>query len=156
MDAERLSWGDHARLVDDIATRVTADGKPDVIVGVLRGGAVPAVMLAHRLGLRDVRTLTVVHTTADGVNAPKHTEPRVTDTGALGGVGGMDVLVVDDVAGSGKSIELAHRLVSGGNAKRIRTAVCVLNLGNWPEAAPTPDIVGRRVHRWVIFPWEVS
>ena len=50
-----LSWDDIDKTVAGLAERVCADGLPDVLVGVVRGGLVPAVWLSHRIGMRPMR-----------------------------------------------------------------------------------------------------
>lgn len=39
-----LPWHDLAATIKEIATKVRADGSPDVVVGILRGGMVPATV----------------------------------------------------------------------------------------------------------------
>ena len=152
-----LSWADMAAIVDELAVRVRADGIPDVLVGVLRGGVIPAVLLAHRLSLRAVRAVEVVHTTADGVDAAKTVHPRVGNEASLGHLAGLDVLVVDDIAGSGDTIANTVELVQVTGAARIRTAVCVVNVANWQRVQPAEQAltyIVNTVEGWVIFPWE--
>ncbi|MGH3616087.1 MAG: hypothetical protein ACRDRK_26545 [Pseudonocardia sp.] len=60
-----LDWTELDRLLTVVAEQIRAHGIPDVVVGVLRGGMVPAVVLAHRLGTRAVRGLDVTHTLSD-------------------------------------------------------------------------------------------
>lgn len=158
-DPAHLSWAEFAGLLDPLAAQVPGDGLPEVIVGILRGGMVPAVMLAHRWGLRCVRGLDVIHTATDAVDAAKTPAPLVRDTGGLGGVAGADVLLVDDVAGTGATIAAARDVVAECGAARVRTLVCVLNQANWPPDADEPatviSYIGRRQRGWVVFPWEI-
>ncbi|MFI6770733.1 hypothetical protein [Streptomyces sp. NPDC050355] len=71
------------------------------MVGIMRGGVIPAVWLAHRLGIRDVRTVGITPTTSDSIDAAKTTLPGVRNAASLGDLTGLDVLLVDDTAGSG-------------------------------------------------------
>jgi len=148
-----------AAVSDGLARAVEADGSPDVLVGVLRGGMVLAVLLAHALELRDVRSIDVTHTTSEGVNATKTLRPTVRNPRSLGNLLGLDVLVVDDVAGKGDTIAVAIDLVRTARASRVRTAVCAVNEVNWfatrdrdPSEALT--YIAVRCQGWVIFPWE--
>jgi hypoxanthine phosphoribosyltransferase len=61
-----LDWAAVTTITGTLAKAVAVGSRPDVVVGVLRGGMIPAVMLAHALGLREVRALDVTHTIADG------------------------------------------------------------------------------------------
>lgn len=152
-----LDWPAVTGAVARIAGTARADGIPDVVVGVLRGGVVPAVLIAHLLGVRTVRAVEVVHTVGDGIDAAKTTQPTVVNAASLGDLGGSDVLVADDIAGSGDTLVATVDLVKAAGAARVRTAVCVVNAANWlrpqrPEQALT--YLGVTVEGWVIFPWE--
>jgi len=155
--AHVLTWDDIAATAEAMAAKVLADGVPDVVVAVLRGGVIPAVLLSHQLGVRTVRTVEIIHTTTDGVNAEKTVHPQVINPASLGRLVGADVLIVDDIAGSGDTGECAADLVSAAGAARIRTAVCVVNTGNWHRTQPPEQeltYVGATVTGWVTFPWE--
>jgi len=63
-------------------------------------------------------------------------------------VNGCSVLVVDDVADSGKTLDLVLKLV----AERValaRTAV----LYDKPRSVIRPDYCWRSTDRWIVFPW---
>ena len=166
VDAEAtiFAWPDMTAITARLAGAIESDARPDVVVGVLRGGMVPAIQLAHLLELRSVRALDFTHTCADGVNAAKALRPMLRNPGSLGDLNGMDVLLVDDVAGTGETIMASRRLLNTVGAARVRTAVCVLNEANWqrhsgqdsgglhPEDVLT--YVGAVYHGWVVFPWE--
>jgi uncharacterized protein len=154
-----LNWRTFMMLVTGMATDVARDGMPDVLVGVLRGGMVPTVILAQALGLRSVRAVQVTHTAADGVDAAKTHAPVVVRPETLGDLTGMDVLVVDDVAGSGDTMTTTAALVRRAGAGRVRTLACVCNQNNWCRTrTEQPDelltYVGSVVSGWMIFPWE--
>ncbi|MBR8742579.1 phosphoribosyltransferase [Nocardiopsis sp. MG754419] len=152
-----LTWSRIGEMVDRIADRAGSDGAPRVLVAVLRGGAVPAVWLSHRLGMRDVRVVEVTHTTDNGHHAAKTPEPVAVNPASLGDLTGQDVLIVDDVAGTGHTLAATARLVTRAGAARVRTAVCAVNHDNWTGSAPpeaTLTYIGQSTRGWVVFPWE--
>ncbi|MCP2342957.1 phosphoribosyltransferase [Actinomadura rupiterrae] len=138
-----------------VTAAITRDGPPEAIVAIARGGLIPAVLLAHRLGCRDLRTLNITHTTTDAVHADKTRRPVLTGAVAVDGLAGRDVLLVDDIAGSGDTLAHArHLLDHAAGVRRLRTIVLVVNTANWTQRHQAPTYVGHRVEGWVIFPWE--
>lgn len=108
----------------------------DVVVGIARGGIVPASLLAYRLG-RELVTMSVNY--RDDDNRPRHEEPVLYGVTSLP-AGAKSVLLVDDVSVSGASLEVARRALPGyrvttlvlkGQADIVvfpEIATCV----NWP------------------------
>lgn len=158
--ALELSWSELDHHIAVLAKHVRRDGVPDVVVGILRGGMVAAVLLAHQLGIRDVRGIEVTRTLTESPNGAKNPSPVLTNPASLGTVTtDDDVVLVDDVAGSGATLSTAASLLSG-SAGRLRRAVVVVNILNWNSAntrAPQEiqDYIGITCSGWVRFPWEV-
>jgi len=74
----RVTWVEVESMVDVLAAKIRSGGMPELIIGVSRGGWIPAVMLSHRLNI-PVQPLGAV------INTPK-------------------VLVVDDICDTGKTL----------------------------------------------------
>lgn len=154
MDADLLTWGDIDAACACLAGEVRGGGLPDAVAGLSRGGLVPAVIVSHLLGLRDLRAVSVTRTCSDKPGAAKLPAPVTANPASLGSLQGLDVLVIDDVAGSGQTIAAASALAVSLGAARVRTAVCAVNDANW-GGGPLPDHVAIRASRWIVFPWEV-
>ncbi len=80
----------------------------DHVVGVSRGGIVPAAMVAHQLGC-DYSILRINYRDED--NQPRYESPRslsdsIPDLGEA-----KAILIVDDVSVSGKTLSLAKELL---------------------------------------------
>jgi hypoxanthine phosphoribosyltransferase len=130
---------------------------PQAVVGIARGGLIPAAWLTHRLGVRDVRTVEVTRTTEDVINATKTLLPAVRNPASLGDLTGLDVLLVDDIAGSGATLAHTAALLRDLSPARVRTAVLTVNRANWTqEAAPDRviDHIASLNDAWIVFPWE--
>lgn len=153
-DVHVLSWADIGMLVRALAADIAEDGRPGLVIGISRGGLIPAVMIAHAIGARAVRSMAISRTLSDGVNAAKAARPVVSDPGTLGDVAGLDVLLVDDVAGSGDTLASGCGLLAAGGVTRTRVAVLRLNTANWLPGNREPEYVGKKAEGWVIFPWE--
>ncbi|MGI9000853.1 MAG: phosphoribosyltransferase [Pseudonocardia sp.] len=155
-----LSWAELGRILAVTATQIRAGGVPDAVLGVLRGGMAPAVMLAHRLGVRDVRGITTTRTAAEGPNAPTSTHPATADPAPLGDLTGRDVLLVDDVTTTGLIMTAAAARAADLRPGRLRQVVIVADTTNWAANDTGDDLFDRVDHVGtayagrVRFPWE--
>lgn len=152
-ELHQLSWAELDQLVDLLARRLEGQAF-EAVVGIARSGLVPAVVLAHRLGIRAFSVLDIKRTESDGIESPKSL-PRwdgVADGDALGG---KRVLLVDDIVGQGLTLELARKIVRERCAS-LTTCVLVVNQRNLGPRRPNDvvDHFGCLVHGWVRFPWE--
>ena len=153
-----FTWDQIHSLVSGLARRVVADGTPEVVVAIQRGGLVPGVILSHLLGIRSLLSFNIRRTVHDGIAAPK-SPPIAGANISFAELGGKDVLVVDDIAGSGVTLDVVRRTLLDCRPRRLRTTVCVVNRTNWDVGQSTsPDdaitYVGEELRGWVVFPWE--
>jgi hypothetical protein len=152
-----LSWPDLQEIVERVASEIRHGGVPQILVAISRGGLVPAVMLSHLLDVRDVRALTIIHTVDDQVYAAKTATVQVCQPETLGVLEGSDVLLVDDIVGTGKTLAVARADVAAHGPGRIRSVALTANAAKWPDdRLGRPDHIGMLVHSWVVFPWERS
>jgi hypoxanthine phosphoribosyltransferase len=153
----KLSWPDLQEIVTQVASEIRLGGVPQILIAISRGGLVPAVILSHLLDVRDVRVLTIIHTVDDQVYAAKTATAQVCRPETLGVLDGADVLLVDDIVGSGKTLAAACTDVTAHGPGRIRSAALTANAARWPDDRPgRPDHIGMLVRSWVVFPWERS
>jgi uncharacterized protein len=126
--------------------------KPDVVVGITRGGLVPAVHASHYY---DVPLKTVHISLRDHA-----TTESLADVVALVNAG-KKVLVVDDICDEGATLRHIHdELMSKYNGTidtmAVKYAVLVHNLGGTEFE---PDYCGEEINKvenpvWVVFPYE--
>ena len=134
--AAALSWTDQQGIAARLAAEVRLGGVPQILVAISRGGPVPAVMPSHHVEVRDLRVLTVVHTADDGVHAAKTGTRCVCRPQTLGDLGGVDVLLADDIAGSGKTLAAARAPVAARAPAGTRSVALAANAANGPAIAP--------------------
>jgi hypoxanthine phosphoribosyltransferase len=146
-EREVLTWTEFPVGVRELAEQVVASGfVPDLVVAVARGGLVPGGAVAYALGTKGVGTMNIEFYTDIGqtLDDPR-VLPPLMDTSELSG---RRVLVVDDVADSGRTLALVMRLLTGHGAD-VRSAV----LYTKPSSVFRPDYAWRSTDLWITFPW---
>jgi len=146
----RASWLDVERWADAVAAKVRAAGRPpETLVGLTRGGWVPARLLGDRLGIHRLVSLRVQHW---GVTAARDGKARLTE-GLSGAVAGQAVLVVDDITDTGESLHLASEHVAAAGPRSVETAAFV----HIAHSKFVPTFFAEEIPRdawvWVVFPW---
>jgi len=153
----KLTWQDIDNYINRILERIEEiKYSPDVIATIKRGGLIPAVILSHKLGVRDIVVIDASRTENDTINAQKHKPILDFDEKELAKIESKKVLLIDDIVGSGETLEDVKDLVIRFNPNSIVTASLVTNLNNLKDEKLKPDFVGEEVRGWIIFPWESS
>lgn len=146
-EREILTWERFGSAARDLARDVVDSGyQPQMVIAVARGGLVPAGAIAYALGIKAAGTLNVEFYSdiEETLPAPVLLEPLL-DTDA---VVGKRLLVVDDVADSGRTLDLVLDLLRQ-HASQVRSAV----LYTKPRTIVRPDYSWRETARWINFPW---
>jgi hypoxanthine phosphoribosyltransferase len=122
---------------------------PDIVLGIARGGLVPAASLAYALDCKNLFTMNVEFYTGVGttLDAPVMLPPLL-DTADLVD---MAVLVVDDVADTGKTLELVRSVIAE-HVSEARSAV----LYQKPRSVIDAEYVWKHTDRWINFPWSTE
>jgi hypoxanthine phosphoribosyltransferase len=141
------SWNQVYTMLLNLAGKIRKSMfKPEIIVGVSRGGWPPARVLSDLLGnanLANVRAEFYV-----GIAETEH-EPVLTQPVSVS-VRGKKVLLVDEVADTGKSLKLVKEHLIGQNASEIKVATVYYK----PWSIVKPDYYEKETRLWVVFPWE--
>ena len=138
----------YAMLVNQAEKIRQSHFQPDVIVGVTRGGWVPARVLADLLEITDLVTVGVEFYV--GV-AETRSEPVLTQR-VFADVAGKKALLVDDVADTGKSLQLAREHVRQQGAAEVLIATVYCK----PFSVIKPDYYEKETRGWVVFPWDAK
>ena len=146
----RATWTDIERWADRIAALVrAADAVPQTIVGLTRGGWVPARLLSDRLGVRRIVSLRAQHW---GVTATRNGAAELTE-GLSGPVRGEPVLVVDDITDTGESLRLALEHVRRARPARLESATLLHIEGATTVPTYFAESLRREEWAWIVFPW---
>ncbi len=147
---EILTWEGLGAASRELAQDIANAGfEPDVIIAVARGGLCLAGALTYALGVK----------LSDAINVEFYTDVNQTlpdpvllapmlDTESIAG---KRILVVDDVADSGRTLGLVIKLLRGFGAE-VRSAV----LYSKPRTLIQPDYVWRATDDWIVFPWSAE
>ena len=151
MRCEYVSWLRFQSLCTGLCERIQAAAfRPDAIIGIARGGYMPARVLADLFGVVNLAALKIEHYRG----TRKSRRARITHP-LPEGIRGRRVLLVDDVSDSGDTFDAALDLLAGrAGIGEVRTAV----LHHKVTSAYVPDFCVRRVvaWRWIIYPWALA
>jgi len=149
IEFEVPTWNQIYDMLLHLAERIRKTGfKPEILVGVSRGGWPPARVLSDLLGnpnLANVKAefyLGVAETKGE----PTLTQPVSVE------VADKRVLIVDEVADTGKSLKLVKEHIIEQGAREVKIATVYYK----PWSIVTPDYYGKETKRWIVFPWEMK
>lgn len=115
------------------------DYRPDLMVGVSRGGLVPAAILSKRFGVEEVQALKVKRTNGE----------RKLLTLLDIDLRGKKILLVDDMAETGKTLKAAKQYLELKGA--IVKSACLYTM---PITTISPDYFLKMVEEVRKFPWD--
>ena len=149
---ELVSWSAVESWVEGIIAKMARDAfVPDVVIGMARGGMVPARLICDHLVIKNLFTVKTEHW---GLTATPDGKAKLAQA-FTGDVRGKRVLIVDDITDTGQSLTLARDHVNGLQPASLKTAT-MLHIGH---SIITPDYFARRITKeewtWFIFPWNV-
>lgn len=146
-DREILTYQLFGSAVHDLAQQVVDDGfEPDIVLAIARGGLGLAMGLGYALDVKNLSAVNVEFYT--GVDQRLEVPMMLPPTPAAIDLTGMKVLIADDVADTGKTLEVVRDFFAGHVAE-ARTAV----IYEKPWTVIRPEYVWRRTERWIDFPW---
>src|SRR5919202_2361642 len=150
MEREVMSWDDLGAGSRELAEAVVADGyRPDIVLGIARGGLLVAGAIGYALGVKNTFTMNVeFYTGVDERLEMPMILPPVPD---LVDFAETRVLIADDVADTGATLALVKEFCEGKVAE-VRCAV----LYEKPRSTVHSEYVWRRTDRWITFPWSAE
>ncbi|MCL1594857.1 MAG: phosphoribosyltransferase [Actinomycetia bacterium] len=146
-EREILTWTDYGTGVRDLARQIADDSfKPDVILGIARGGLIPAGSLGYALSIKNCYLINVEYYTDvdERLDVPVILPPYLE----LVDLKHANILIVDDVADTGHTLQKVYEFVADKVAS-ARAAV----LYEKPQSVISCEYVWRRTNLWINFPW---
>lgn len=139
------SWEHFHTLVNEVKKKIEVT--PNIIVSIGKGGSIPGVILAEmfectnlNLGLRSYKgeTRGDIHE-YQGIKCYE-------------GLRDANILIVDDIADSGETLQYAWRKFIGNGCERVQTASVFYK----PCSKFKPDYYAEEVDEktWIVQPWE--
>ncbi len=141
---DKLTWEQVEDTANKLADEVEESKfQPDYLVGVTTGGLFPLAFLAKRLKQTEILTITAKKNKEEIV-AVKNI-PKVDFRGKT-------VLLVDEIAESGKTLHEVAKILRENGAEKVKTATLAANedvCEYWPDY-----YVLIEKGDWTVFPWE--
>ncbi|MBK9518401.1 MAG: phosphoribosyltransferase [Anaeromyxobacter sp.] len=136
-----LGWAAFGEVVRTLAAEIGQRFRPEVVVGIAKGGVFAGGALAAALQAEFL---------------PLRLESRRRDAAPLPAAGpqlpdlsGKRVLVVDDVASTGSTLRKGRALCRASGAREVRTAVLVKRPGG-----ASPDWFALETDQLILFGWD--
>ena len=149
VEYEAPTWTQVYNMLLGLSDKIRESGfKPDVIVGVCRGGWPPARVLSDLLdnpNLANARAefyLGIAETNAEPTISVPLSVP----------VEGKKILVVDEVADTGRSLKVVKEHILERKAAEVRVATVYCKF--W--SITKPDYFAKESSCWIVFPWEIN
>jgi uncharacterized protein len=137
-----IGWAAFGEVARALAATIGEEFRPDVVIGIAKGGVFVGGALAAALGAE-------FH--------PVRIEKRRRDPGPLPGptpqlpdLSGRRALVVDDVAASGATLAKARALARKAGAREVWTAVLIAR----PKGGARPDWSALETEELILFGWD--
>jgi hypoxanthine phosphoribosyltransferase len=124
------------------------DYKPDIIIAIAKGGLIPARILTDLLEIQELEYIQVEFYKDINITRQEPTLKQNLTNQVLG----KKTLLVDDIADTGRSLNIAKVHLQQQGANQIKTAT----LYQKPQSSITPDFYEKQTTSWVVFPWETK
>ena len=145
-----VSWDQMHRDSSALAWRLDGKGPEEggawrAVVGITRGGLVPAMIVARELDIRTVDTISIKsynHQNQGAAQVIKSPQAELMGDGS-------GILIVDDLVDSGKTLEVVRKLYPRAHFATVYAK---------PSGKPQVDSYITEVSQdtWIFFPWDMA
>jgi hypoxanthine phosphoribosyltransferase len=146
-ERETLTWEAFGYASQELARVIADDGfRPDLILAIARGGMFVAGALGYALSVKNLHLMNVEF--YNGVGSTLDMPVMLPPVPSVVDFSEKKVLIADDVADTGQTLELVRGFVADQVAE-VRSAVVYEK----PASLVKCDYVWKRTGRWINFPW---
>lgn len=142
---ERINWEEFGKMTRRLV-EILAQEKVDVVIGIARGGLIPATAVAAALRC-EMFPIRLTRRMNDEI---VHSTPVVLLDVAIQVANRKCAVVIDEIADTGQTLRRAVQLVSRRGVPRVLTAT----LASHSWASPKPDFTALESDALIIFPWD--
>jgi len=149
MKYRNVAWPEIETCVEAVGRAIrAAQFRPDCIVAILKGGMVPARLLSDFFGSIEIYPIRVKAYAGTRKLSRVRLEPFRYP------IGRKNVLLVDDIHDSGRTLQKVMRHLRRRRPRALRTATLFYkhiaqHAPDFQACTVAPDV-------WVVFPWEKS
>lgn len=144
---ELVPWKEAVGLSKELAACIRSNYRPDLVIAIGRGGYVPARVVCDSLLISTLTSIKVEHW---GEAATCYGEAHIRYPLSVD-VEGQDILVIDDVTDTGKTLFATMAYLQSLRPGRIKTGV----LHHKKTSTFIPDFYAKVIPdwHWVVYPW---
>ncbi len=145
-----VSWEQFHRDCRALTWRLNGLGPFAAVIGITRGGLVPAAIVARELGVRMIDTVCVVELRPPVARRAAAAEGSVgADDGSSAAARGRGCLIVDDLVDTGKTARVVRDLLPEAHFATVYAK---------PMGKPLVDTFITEVSQdtWIHFPWDTA
>ena len=142
-----VSWEQFHRDARALAWRLSGAGPFHTVMGIARGGLVPAAVVARELGIRVVETVSVSSYDYDKQGEIQVLKP--ISAAIAGENGGTGVLIVDDLVDTGATARVVREMMPKAHFATVYAK---------PAGRPLVDTFVTEVSQdtWIYLPWDMA
>ena len=142
------SWNQiHKMLINQKEKIRSENFTPDTIIAITRGGWIPARILSDLLEVYDLTTIRVEFY----LGLSKTRKKPILTQKLSKQIASKKILLVDDIADSGKSLQIAKNHILQKDPKVVKIAT----LYKKPQSKVEPNYYEKIAKHWIIFPWDI-
>ncbi len=130
-----MNWDEFDEETRRLARMITST--PDIVVGITRGGVIPATLISKVLGVKDMFVLKL----------ERGPQPRISAY-ALSNITGKKVLLVEDMIETGRGLIAGKKYLEDKGAFVETACLYTMSISEF-----VPDYSLRKIDRIAEFPW---